>query len=89
MMYALVCRLKTQNRNGIYFNFTPGLPHVREMSGEKLKFLQIREMSGNFEKMSRNFGHLTHVREFCDVMLENFKFQIQAYDKGPIWVVFM
>ena len=30
---------------------------------EKQNFLQVRETSGNFEKMSGNFGHLTHVRE--------------------------
>ena len=30
---------------------------------EKQIFLQVREKSGNFEKMSGNFGHLTHVRE--------------------------
>ena len=30
---------------------------------EKLNFLQVREKSGNFEKMSGNFGHLTHVKE--------------------------
>ena len=28
-------------------------------------FLQVRELSGNFEKMSGNFVHLTNVREFC------------------------
>ena len=32
---------------------------------EKQNFLQVRELSGNFEKMSRNFVHLTNVREFC------------------------
>ena len=30
---------------------------------EKQNFLQDREKSGNFEKMSGNFGHLTHVKE--------------------------
>ena len=30
---------------------------------EKQNFLQVREKSGNFEKMSRNLVHLTHVRE--------------------------
>ena len=30
---------------------------------EKQNFLQVREKSGNFEKTSGNFGHLTHVRE--------------------------
>ena len=29
----------------------------------KTKFLQVREKSGNFEKMSGNFGHLTNVRK--------------------------
>ena len=33
--------------------------------GEKQNFLWVRELSGNFEKMSGNFCHLTHVREFC------------------------
>ena len=32
---------------------------------EKQNLLQVRELSGNFEKMSGNFGHLTNVREFC------------------------
>ena len=31
--------------------------------GEKQKFLQVRELSGNFEKMSGKFGFLTNVRE--------------------------
>ena len=42
------------------------------MSGKcqgKRNFLQVREKSGNFEKMSGNFGHLINVRElsgeFC------------------------
>ena len=30
---------------------------------EKQNFLQVREKSGNFEKMSGNFGHLINVRE--------------------------
>ena len=30
---------------------------------EKQTFLQVIEKLGNFEKMSGNFGHLTHVRE--------------------------
>ena len=30
---------------------------------EKQNFLQVRELSGNFEKMSGNFGHFTNVRE--------------------------
>ena len=45
------------------------------MSGKcqgKQKFLQVREKSGNFEKMSGNFGHLTNVREFWDVMSGDF-----------------
>ena len=33
---------------------------------EKQNFLQVRELSGNFEKMSGNYGYLTNVREFCD-----------------------
>ena len=47
------------------------------MSGkvrEKQNFLQVRELSGNFEKMSGNFGHLTNVREMSGnfVMTINF-----------------
>ena len=47
------------------------------MSGKsqgKTKFLQVRELSGNFEKMSGNFGHLTNVREMSGnfVMTINF-----------------
>ena len=33
--------------------------------GGKQNFLQIRELSGNFEKMSGNLGQLTNVMEFC------------------------
>ena len=36
-----------------------GLPRVRETSGENTFFSR----SGNFKKMSGNFGYLTHVRE--------------------------
>ena len=50
---------------------TSGLPRVGKMSGEKHNFLQVREKSENFEKMSENFGHLTHVREFCGIMSRN------------------
>ena len=41
---------------------------------EKQNFLQVRELSGNFEKMSGNFGHLTNVREMSGnfVMTINF-----------------
>ena len=44
-----------------------GLPHV----GEKTKFSPDQGKVREFEKMSGNFGHLTHVREFCDVVSEN------------------
>ena len=37
--------------------------HVSGKSQEKQNFLQVRELSGNFEKMSGNFGHLINVRE--------------------------
>ena len=37
----------------------PGLPRV----GEIQNFLHVREKSGNFEKMSGNFGHFIHVSE--------------------------
>ena len=41
---------------------------------EKQNFLQVRELSGNFEKMSGNFVHLTNVRELSGnfVMTINF-----------------
>ena len=41
---------------------------------EKQNFLQVRELSGNFEKMSGNFSHLTNVREMSGnfVMTINF-----------------
>ena len=58
-----------------------GLPRVRE----KQNFLQVREMSGNFEKMSGN--HLTHVREFCNDIV--FRLKLSSYDKGSTWVVFI
>ena len=46
--------------------------HVcQENVREKQNFLQVREKSGNFEKMSGNFDHLTHIRKFCHVMLGN------------------
>ena len=59
-------KLETVNSDGIYFR---SYGNVRE----KQNFLQDTEKSGNFEKMSGNFGHLTHVRgilsghvrEFC------------------------
>ena len=48
----------------------PGLPRVREKSGKN----KIFSRSGNFEKMSGNFGHLTNVREMSGnfVMTINF-----------------
>ena len=42
-----------------YMVILPGLGNVRK----KQNFLQVREKSGNFEKMSGNFCHLTHVKE--------------------------
>ena len=47
-----------------------GLPRVREKSGKN----KILSRSGNFEKMSGNFGHLTNVREMSGnfVMTINF-----------------
>ena len=44
---------------------------------EKQNFLQVRELSGNFEKMSGNFGHLTNVRE----MSGNFVMTIKFFQK--------
>ena len=73
-------------QNNIGLNFGDGLDFVRCEKGlrvylhrvatcqgnvsEKQNFLQVREKPGNFEKASGNFGHLTHVREFCqDIFL--------------------
>ena len=44
---------------------------------EKQNFLQVRELSGNFEKMSGNFGHLTNVGE----MSGNFVMTIKFFQK--------
>ena len=44
---------------------------------EKQNFLHVRELSGNFEKMSGNFGHLTNVRE----MSGNFVMTIKFFQK--------
>ena len=67
------------------------------MSGKN----KIFSRSGNFEKMSQNFSHLTHVmelsgnfvmscqgivREFCHDIICRLK--IPLYDKGSTWVVF-
>ena len=41
---------------------------------EKQNFLQVRELSGNFEKMSGNFGHLTNVREMSGNFVMTSKF---------------
>ena len=41
---------------------------------EKQIFLQVRELSGNFEKMSGNFGHLTNVREMSGNFVLTIKF---------------
>ena len=75
------------------------------MSGkcqEKQNFLQVREKSGNFEKLSGKFGHLTHVREslgnfvmscqgivreFCHDII--FRLKFPSCDKGSTWDVFM
>ena len=69
---------------------------------EKQNFLQVREKSGNFEKMSMNFGHFTYVRELsgnfvvsCQGIVKEFYYNIifrlnpASYDKGSTWVVFM
>ena len=39
-----------------------GLPRIRGKLGKN----KIFSRSGDFEKMSGNFGHLTNVRKFCD-----------------------
>ena len=60
--------------------FTPELLRVATCQGkvrEKQNFLQVRELSGNFEKMSGNFGHLTNVRE----MSGNFVMTIKFFQK--------
>ena len=44
---------------------------------EKQNFLQVREVSGNFEKMSGNFVHLTNVRELSG----NFAMTINFFPK--------
>ena len=62
---------------------------------EKQIFLQVREKSGNFEKMSGNFRHLTSVRELsgnfvmsCQGIVReichdsNFRLKLLSYDKG-------
>ena len=54
--------------------FSSGLPRVREKSGKNKNFLQVRELSGNFEKMSGNFGHLTNVREMSGNFVMTIKF---------------
>ena len=41
---------------------------------EKQNFLQVRELSGNFEKMSGNFDHLTNVREMSGNFVMTIKF---------------
>ena len=41
---------------------------------EKQNFLQVRELSENFEKMSGNFGHLTNVREMSGNFVMAIKF---------------
>ena len=69
---------------------------------EKQNFLQAREKSGNFEKMSGNFSHFTHVRELsgnfvmsCQGIVREcyhdiiFRLKPPSYDKGCTWVVFM
>ena len=58
-------------------NVKYGIHRVATCQGkvrEKQNFLQVRELSGNFEKMSGNFGHLTNVREMSGnfVMIINF-----------------
>ena len=50
-----------------------GLPRVREKSGKN----KIFSRSGNFEKMSGNFAHLTNVRE----MSGNFVMTIKFFQK--------
>ena len=53
------------------------MPRVRE----KQNFLQVRELSGNFEKMSGNFGYLTNVREMSGnfVMTNNYFLKMIAF----------
>ena len=45
---------------------------------EKQKFLQVRELSGNFEKMSGNFDHLANVRELSGNFAMTIKFFLTA-----------
>ena len=54
-----------------------GLIRVATCQGkvrEKQNFLQVRELSGNFEKMSGNFDHLTNVREMSGNFVMTIKF---------------
>ena len=53
-----------------FYEVISGLPRVREKSGKN----KIFSRSGNFEKMSGNFGHFTNVREMSGnfVMTINF-----------------
>ena len=47
------------------------------MSGKsqgKQKFFQVRELSGNFEKMLGKFGFLTNVRELSEFSHDNYFF---------------
>ena len=51
-----------------------GLARVRKKSGKNNFFLQVGELSGNFEKMSGNFGHLTNVMELSGNFVMKIKF---------------
>ena len=52
-----------------------GLPRVREISGKNKIFSRSGKSQGILKKMSGNFGHMTHIREFfrefCHVMSVN------------------
>ena len=72
----LVSCCSTSVKKDFFFTKT-GLPHVREKSRKKQNFHQVRELSGNFEKMSGNFVHLTNVRELSG----NFVITINLFPK--------
>ena len=53
---------------------TAGVATCQGKVREKQNFLQVRELSGNFEKMSGNFDHLTNVREMSGNFVMTIKF---------------
>ena len=62
------------------------------MSGKSKIFSRSGKSPGILKKMSGNFGHLTHVREFCDVIVREFYYDIifilklPSHDKDCVYV---